>query len=85
MWNKSILGHFAAQECATEDGIPLDYDSRMLLQFCKTQMRLIDTYIAQEKYNSCPPDYAPPDSTDEVCIDRYSGTDSDLIMHAICF
>ena len=85
MRDKTILGNFAAQECATEDGVPLDYDSRMLLQFCKTQMRLIDTYIAQEKYNSCPPDYAQPDSTDEVCIDRYSGIDSELIMYDICF
>ena len=29
-------------------------------------MRLIDTYVAQEKFNSSPPDYESSCSTDEV-------------------
>ncbi len=44
----------------------LDYDSRMLLQFCKTHMRLIDNFVTQEKFNASPPAYEESDSTDEV-------------------
>ena len=55
----------SAQECAAVDGATLDYDTRMLLQFCKAHMRLIDTYVAQEKFNSSP-DYESCSSTDEV-------------------
>ncbi len=50
----STVFFVAVQDCANEDGATLDYDSRMLLQFCKAHTRLVDTFVSLEKFNSSP-------------------------------
>ncbi len=50
----NVLMLFTVEDCANEDGATLDYDSRMLLQFCKAHTRLVDTFVSLEKFNSSP-------------------------------
>ena len=57
----------SATEQEEEEGDKLDYESRVLLQFCKAQGHLLHTYTALQKLNTEPPSPANIQQSEQVC------------------